>query len=178
VTRSFDIQQVHALAAQQPTTGGLDTDFVVELFRSVVGAFSSSPWVVGIFALVALNATVKSVRAVVHGRHSPDPQRRFSGVQRAEIFARAGNRCEHHSWLLGRCRELEGLQADHVHPHSRGGATAIANGQALCRSHNKRKAARVPWAWELARLARRREVYFPAGTSRVVVRNRPPLRTD
>ena len=175
---------MHALFAQQSvTTSGLEPNPIIELFRTVLADLWSEPWLVGFFALMALNAMVRTVRSVVHGRHSKDPQRRFSGGERARIFALAGNRCEQHSWLFGRCREREGLQADHIHPHSRGGATAIENGQVLCRRHNRLKAARVPWDWELARLARRREAYFPAATPRVVVRRpltsaRGPGRTS
>jgi len=45
----------------------------------------------------------------------------------------------------GRCRSpgcdapLAWLQADHVRPHSRGGPTALSNGQILCDPHNKWK---------------------------------------
>src|SRR3712207_8844052 len=39
-----------------------------------------------------------------------------------------------------------------------------SNGQVLCRRHNRKKAARVPWGWELARLERRRRAYFPPGS--------------
>ncbi len=170
---------MHALLAQRSaTTPSLEPNFIIELFRAVVGDLSSSPWLVGFFALMALNAMVRTVRAVVHGRHSTDPQRRFSGRERAEIFARAGDRCEQHSWLVGRCSESDGLQADHIHLHSRGGATVMENGQALCRRHNKEKSARVPWDWELARLARRREAYFPPGAPRAVVRHRGTARAD
>jgi 5-methylcytosine-specific restriction endonuclease McrA len=168
---------VHALLAQQSaTTSGLEPNFIIELFRAVLGDLLSSPWLVGFFALMALNAMVRTVRSVVHGRHSKDPQRRFSGCERAMIFARAGNRCEQQSWLFGRCGESEGLQADHIHPHTRGGATVIENGQALCRRHNKQKSARVPWNWQLDRLARRREAYFPTGAPRAVVRHRRTAR--
>ncbi|MGY1741180.1 HNH endonuclease [Blastococcus sp. SYSU D01050] len=90
-------------------------------------------------------------------------------------MARAGHRCEHHAWLFGRCTATQRLEADHVHPHSRGGATSLTNGQVLCRTHNSRKANRIPWTWELERLARRRQSYFPAGMSTVVHRRgRPP----
>ncbi|WP_208976779.1 HNH endonuclease signature motif containing protein [Geodermatophilus obscurus] len=75
------------------------------------------------------------------------------------------------SWLGRRCRATENLQADHVHPHSRGGSTTVASGQALCPRHNTRKANRVLWTWELDRLARRREAYFPSGVSTAVIRN-------
>lgn len=173
VRSALDVYEVHALLAQPSgSTSGLGPDVVVQLFHGVLGELFSSPWVVGLFALIALNAGIKTIRTIIHGHHVPDPQRKFSGAQRAVIFVRAGNRCEHHSWLLGRCEESGGLQADHIHPHSRGGATALENGQVLCRRLNKRKAARVPWDWELARLARRRDRYFPADTPRAVVRHR------
>jgi 5-methylcytosine-specific restriction endonuclease McrA len=146
-------------------------DLLAQVTASVWEVLSSSPWLVGIFVLVVLRALTRSVRSVIHGGHRKDPLRRFSGPARAEIFARAGHRCEQYSWLFGRCSQTQGLQADHVHPHSRGGATAVQNGQALCGRHNTRKAANVPWNWQLARLARRRESYFPAGTPRHVMRH-------
>jgi len=148
------------------------SDVFLETFRDVLGGLISSPWLVGLFALLTVRAVVGVVRVVLHGGRPRDPQRRFSRSERAEILARAGNRCEQHSWLFGRCRETEGLQADHIHPHSRGGATAVKNGQALCGRHNKQKSARVPWNWELTRLARRRESYFLPGTPTAVVRHR------
>ncbi len=86
------------------------------------------------------------------------------------VVNRSGHRCEHHPVVGGRCRATEDLQADHVHPHSRGGATAVENAQALCRRHNKRKSARVPWDWQLRRLAHRRAAYFPPGAPTAVVR--------
>jgi 5-methylcytosine-specific restriction endonuclease McrA len=116
-------------------------------------------------------------RAMIHGGHARDPRRAFSRAEKALLLERAGHRCEHHSWLLGRCRETEALQADHVHPHSRGGATDVADGQALCRWHNRKKAARVPWGRELARLERRRRAYFPPGSVAAVVRHGPHVRS-
>src|SRR5215218_3957724 len=102
-----------------------------------------------------------------------DPERRFSRAQKAETLRRAGGRCEHHHLLYGRCGEQVRLEADHVHPHSRGGWTDITNGQALCRRHNKAKWTRVPSNRELRQLARRRASYFPPGIPAQVTR-RPP----
>jgi hypothetical protein len=169
-----DVSEVHAQLGQRSgTASGLaPSDVFPEVLQTVLGALFSSPWLVGVFALVALKAVARTIRAVIHGRHRQDPQRRLSRPERAEIFARAGQRCEQISWLFGRCGETEGLHADHIHPHSRGGATVVENGQALCQRHNKQKSARVPWNWELARLARRRETYFPPGMPRAVVRHR------
>ena len=153
---------------------GSDTevfDFLSPVTASAWEVLSSSPWLAAVFVLILLRALTRTVRSVIHGGHGKDPLRRFSGPARAEIFARAGHRCEQHSWLVGRCRQTQRLQADHVHPHSRGGVTAVQNGQALCERHNTRKAANVPWNWQLARLARRREGYFPAGPPRQVTRH-------
>lgn len=130
----------------------------------------NSPWLAAITVLLVVNTVVRALRALIHGRHRPDAQRRFSASQRGIILSRAGRRCEHTSLLFGRCDETDRLHADHVHPHSRGGLTAVENGQALCARHNKQKAARVPWNWELDRLARRRRAYFPAGMDTSVVR--------
>lgn len=145
-------------------------DIVGAVVQSVLAEVLSTPWLVGLLGLLAIGKVVQLGRAIVHGGHGRDPRRTFSRAEKAALLERAGHRCEHHSWLLGRCRETEALQADHAHPHSRGGATDVANGQALCRRHNKQKADRVPWNGELDRLARRRESYFPPGTPTAVVR--------
>jgi hypothetical protein len=66
---------------------------------------------------------------------------------------------------FGRCTETEKLHADHVHPHSKGGSTTVANGQVLCSRHNKQKAARIPFNWELWRLEKQRASYFGRTTA-------------
>ena len=152
-------------------------DVVGEVRRSVLAEVLATPWLVGLLAVIAIGKLVRLGRAVVHGGRGRDPRRTFSRAEKVALLERAGHRCEHHSWLLGRCRETEALQADHVHPHSRGGATDVANGQALCRRHNRRKAARVPWGWELTRLERRRRAYFPPGSVAAVVRHGPRVRS-
>jgi HNH endonuclease len=121
-------------------------DIVGEVLRSVLAEVLSTPWLVGLLVVLAIGKLVQLGRAVVHSGHGRDPRRAFSWAEKALLLERAGHRCERHSWLLGRCRETEALQADHVHPHSCGGATDVANGQALCKRHNRRKAARVPWS--------------------------------
>jgi hypothetical protein len=159
-------------------TGQVDQAGVVELpgahsdlLWSALDAVAAHPWIAGLVSLLVLARLVDAVRAAAHGRHTRDPQRLFVGADRATLLARAGRRCEHHSFLSGRCATTERLQADHVHPHSRGGSTSVANGQVLCGRHNARKANRIPWAWELDRLARRRQAYFPPGTATTVVRS-------
>ncbi|WP_211516984.1 HNH endonuclease [Geodermatophilus africanus] len=144
------------------------------MLQGALAEVFSTPWLAGLLVLLAIAKVVQLGRAMVHGGHARDPRRSFSRAEKAQLLERAGHRCEHHAWLLGRCRETEALQADHVHPHSWGGATDAANGQALCRRHNKRKADRVPWNGELDRLARRRESYFPAGTPTAVARYGAP----
>ena len=146
------------------------------MLRSARAEVPATPWPAGLLVLLGIGKVVRLARSIVHGRRPRDPRRRFSGRERAAILARAGGRCEAHSWLLGRCRQTEGLQIDHVHPHSRGGSTSIENGQALCARHNKRKSARVPWDWELARLEQRRRAYVPPDVVTTVVRHRPPVR--
>jgi HNH endonuclease len=111
-------------------------DIVGEVLRSVLAEVLSTPWLVGLLVLLAIGKLVQFGRAVVHGGHGRDPRRTFSGAQKTQLLERAGHRCKDHSWLLGRCRATTALQADHVHPHSRGGATDVANGQALCKRHN------------------------------------------
>ena len=138
--------------------------------EAVRHVLAEAPWVVAIAVPLTTTTMVRGIRGLIHSRHEPDAQRRFSGGQRAVIFSRAGHRCEQSSLIEGRCRENAELHAEHVHSHSRGGATIVENGQALCRRHNKQKAARVPWNWELARLARRRQAYFPAGMETLVAR--------
>ncbi len=163
------------LVAEPEMAGSSPGDIVGEVLRSALAEVLSTPWLAGLLAVITLGKLVQLGPAMVHGGHGRDPRRTFSRAEKAEFLERAGHRCEHHSWLLGRCRGTEALQADHVHPHSRGGATDVLNGQALCRRHNKQKSDRPPWRWELNRLARRRESYFPPGTPTAVLRYGPPV---
>jgi len=136
-------------------------------------AATSSPWAGAMFGLLILSVMLRIYRTI---RWAPiaaaglDPLRRFKGADRVAILSRAGARCERHSLLFGRCSETEKLHADHVHPHSKGGSTTVANGQMLCSRHNKQKAARIPFNWELRRLEKQRAAYLPAGDSGEVVR--------
>jgi 5-methylcytosine-specific restriction endonuclease McrA len=156
---------------------GTVSDIVVELLQSVLAGVLATPWPAGLLVIFVIGKVVQLSHAIVHRGHARDLRRSFSRAEKAQLLERAGHRCEHHTWLLGRCRQTEALQADHVHPHSRGGVTDVANGQALCQRHNRRKAARVPWGWELARLERRRRTYFPPGSVAAVVGHGPPVRS-
>ena len=108
--------------------------------------------------------TLAVLTQVVRTRAHPvlDPQRAFTQQQRLAVFARAGNQCEHKA-LFGRRCTTQAAQCDHIYPWSRGGATAMSNGQALCGPHNNRKSAWVPTRFYIWRLERRRCSYFPAG---------------
>jgi 5-methylcytosine-specific restriction endonuclease McrA len=159
-----------SLLMQSPSQLGFPPE---QLVRDVADGLWAHPWLGVLVVLVVMRACVRSVRGIVHSVHARDAVRTFSRADKIKILTRAGGRCEHHSWLSGRCDQTLGLEADHVHPHSRGGWTDLANGQALCRPHNKAKAARVPWNWELNRLSRHRTNYFPPGTPTDVARHRP-----
>jgi HNH endonuclease len=161
-----------------PTPSPLSAPNVIGTVLGSVGhgmwlAVTSSPWLGAAFCLLILSVMARIYRAI---RWAPiaaaglDPLRRFSGVDRAALLSRAGARCERHGLLFGRCKETEKLHADHVHPHSKGGSTTVANGQVLCARHNKQKAARIPFNWELRRLEKQRASYFPASDSGAVVR--------
>ena len=132
-------------------------------------AIVTTPWLAALLVLTLLLGVVRIVRDVIHSGPK-DPVRRFSRQQKAIIVERAGGRCEFHGWLSGRCRATDRLEADHVHPHSRGGWTDVANGQALCRRHNQLKRAAMPYDWQLRALEKRRLSYFPEGTSGAVIR--------
>lgn len=90
-----------------------------------------------------------------------DPVRWFTPAQRTWARRRAGGQCEYTSWWR-RC-QTPAQETDHFVPHSRGGATTIANAVAACRRHNQAKGATVlPW-WQAKLLERRRRSYFPPG---------------
>ena len=92
-----------------------------------------------------------------------DPWRGFRFDARRAVLSRAGNRCEAALFLAwGRCQH-PAQEVDHVYPWSRGGATVLSNGQALCSSHNRSKSNLVPPWWYVLSLERRRRTYSPAG---------------
>ncbi len=65
-------------------------------------------------------------------------RRFFNSAERAALYLAADGRCTECG------AELEpGWHADHITPHTRGGATDVANGQALCPRCNREKGARV-----------------------------------
>jgi superfamily II DNA or RNA helicase len=79
-----------------------------------------------------------------------DERRRFSDSERAALFLAADGRCAECGALLE-----PGWHADHDQPWSRGGATDVINGRALCPPCNLRKGNRVNQlrAWQQDALA-------------------------
>ncbi|MHB1165784.1 MAG: HNH endonuclease [Candidatus Nanopelagicales bacterium] len=139
----------------------------------VWSVLSSSPWALALFAIglaVITSRLYQRVRWVHLALQRRDPVRRFPAVARAAILSRAGHRCEHRYAYLLRCRATKQLEADHIHPHSRGGSTTLGNAQALCSQHNRLKGARIPFTWELRLLNRLRGSYFPRGMDTAIVR--------
>jgi hypothetical protein len=123
-----------------------------------------------VLAVLLFGVLVRGVRRIMWASIARDSVRRFSRADKAALLARAGGRCERHGWLTGRCSRNDALEADHVHPHSRGGRTVLSNGQVLCARHNRLKSVRVPFAWELRQLAKRRRGYYPPGVSGAITR--------
>lgn len=68
-----------------------------------------------------------------------DPRRRFNRRERAALMAVADGHCE----MCGTDLPTD-WHADHVIPHSAGGATDVINGQALCPACNLQKGSKMP----------------------------------
>ena len=97
------------------------------------------------------------------GSRKRDPWRGFKFESRRVVLARSGNRCEAALLIVvGRCGS-PAEEVDHLYPWSKGGATVVSNGQALCKRHNRSKSNLTPPWWYVLCLERRRRKYFPAG---------------
>jgi len=76
-----------------------------------------------------------------------DENRAFNEGQRIAIYRRDKGLCQ--ECLREGKNEKESrvswdnYQADHIFPHSKGGATIIENGQVLCTHHNQKKSDKV-----------------------------------
>jgi hypothetical protein len=168
------------MTAAVPTSPGPPSTPAGVLAHTLPGAFwhaaTSSPWGIALMALAALTFVARVVRVLVVGSIAKDTARTFSRSQKDLLLARAGYQCEHHGFLFGRCKEETKLEADHVHPHSRGGWTRVENGQILCRQHNRLKRANVPWNFELRAIEKQRLAYYPTEVSGAVVRRAPRVK--
>lgn len=117
--------------------------------------------------LIAISAVIVVLRFPMPGRgprfQKRDPWRGFKFEARRKVMDRAGGRCEGTAFLgWGRCSK-GAAEIDHVYPWSKGGATIVSNGQALCTHHNRSKSSWSPAWWYIASLERRRRTYFPTG---------------
>lgn len=62
-------------------------------------------------------------------------RRRFNERERWSMYLTSGGRCG----SCGKALSERDFHADHIHPHSKGGATDVVNGQALCAACNLQK---------------------------------------
>lgn len=149
------------MAAPKPTHHvGLDWSQMLAPFWH--GLEPQLPWLVSMVVVIF-------VLVVPHPLRGPNSRKRdrwrsYKFDIRRQVIARAGGRCEAAAFIwFGRCHE-PAAEADHVYPWSKGGPTTVMNGQALCRGHNRHKAAMTPPWWYILLLERRRRSYVPPGT--------------
>lgn len=151
---------------ETPEPPGLDLDFGAifdGIFTMVIDI------VVPILPyLIPLVVLILFVSAPMPGRGAGlfkrrDAWRGFKYEPRRIVLSRAGNQCESGAFLVwGRCAD-PAEEADHIYPWSKGGATVVSNGQALCKRHNRSKSNMTPPWWYLRALERRRRTYYPEG---------------
>jgi len=92
-------------------------------------------------------AFFEHVKEKGHEMLSKDERRAFNEAERIKIYRHDNGLCqkcleEGKSEVEARVPWSE-YDADHVLPHSKGGATSIENGQVLCRYHNQQKGNKV-----------------------------------
>lgn len=125
---------------------------------------SRIPWTPIVIGLVILLTLVLLVRMPLPKPDNPwakDPQREFTAADQAWICAAVGDRCEHYTLGLFRCRrKVE--HKDHWYPHAKGGATDRHNLVGLCAKHNIRKSDHIPTVLDTWLLYRHRLAYLPA----------------
>lgn len=135
------------------------------LAQGALQAFAAMPQVWLALALLLLLIAVLRFPMPGRGPRSSrrDPWRGFKHAARAAVMDRAGGRCEGAQLVFGVRCDRPATDVDHVFPWSKGGPTIASNGQALCRGHNRSKAAMTPPWWYVRSLERRRRGYFPEG---------------
>ncbi len=151
------------VAAPEVDLASLAHTVLSAVAHGVWQAVTTSPLLGVLAAAVVIAGVARAVRRAMYSSWDRDDVRLFSRADKRAILARAGGRCEHHFVFFGRCKTTTELQADHIHPWSRGGHTVLANGQALCERHNQEKHAAVPFNRQLRKIERRRLEYFPPG---------------
>jgi len=138
-------------------------DQVTHLAGTVLSLNLGWYWIVVVLVvLLTLAKLIRVVRSLfpVH----KDPLRMLAAAERQQSFTRAGNRCEDKRPFWFRCNG-PAQHGDHIYPWSCGGATSLANFQALCAHHNTSKGATIPSRFYIWRLERRRRHYFPPNES-------------
>ncbi len=116
-------------------------------------------WIVVVLVvLLGLAKLIRVVRSLFPVQK--DPLRMLGAAERQRSFTRAGNRCEFKRPFWFRCNG-PAQHGDHIYPWSCGGATSLANFQALCQDCNLAKSAHIPSRFYIWRLERRRRHYFP-----------------
>ncbi len=138
-------------------------DQVTHLAKTVLSLNLGWYWIaVVLVVLLGLAKLIRMVRSLfpVH----KDPLRMLGAAERQRSFTRAGNRCEDKRPFWFRCNG-PAQHGDHIYPWSCGGATSLANFQALCAHHNTSKGATIPSKFYIWRLERRRRHYFPPNES-------------
>lgn len=148
------------MIVQETSTG---IDFGVLLGGVFDGIKPFLPIVIPIIVLIIIVAVPLPGRGP--GFQRRDPWRSFKFEARRVVVTLAGSRCEGPLFFAwGRCGQ-PAEEVDHVYPWSKGGATIVSNGQALCRSHNRSKSNLTPPWWYVLSLERRRRKYYPAGAA-------------
>lgn len=72
------------------------------------------------------------------------PSRSIPRKVKSLVWAKQQGKCSFKDFLTGRtCDSTHGIQIDHRHPISKGGANDLQNLTLLCASHNKWKGSRI-----------------------------------
>lgn len=112
-------------------------------------------WLLGFCAVaLVLTCPLPSRGPGIFGRR--DPWRGFKFELRRTVLYRGGRTLCRFSLPRVRALSRDATDVDHVYQWSMRGAMIVANGQALCRDHYKRKSNMTPSWWYLVVLERRR----------------------
>jgi 5-methylcytosine-specific restriction endonuclease McrA len=144
-----------------PDLSQIASDVIANTLGNYEALFATyRPLVVAVAVVWGLLFVIKLVRKLIPV--TVDSQRLYTKQEKMQGFARAGGRCEMEGFLWFRCRR-KAEHGDHHYPHSRGGATTMANFVAACARCNTSKGAKVPGLLATKRMESRRKSYFPKG---------------